>query len=159
VFDVPFSKPELLPIQWGVVIGASLVAALTDVHRRQIPNLLTFPLLACGLLTSFALRGPIGLADGLAACVILALPYVYLFVFANGGAGDAKLMAALGAWLGVFNGLVVLASVALAGVVLAIGWTLIHRRKPVSIPAMPYGVAISIGVCCAATGLWLMRLS
>ena len=36
-------------IQWGVVIGASLVAATFDVAARRIPNRLTGPMLLTGL--------------------------------------------------------------------------------------------------------------
>ena len=35
--------------QWGVVIGASLVAALVDARTFRIPNKLTFPLFGSGL--------------------------------------------------------------------------------------------------------------
>jgi prepilin peptidase CpaA len=106
-------------IQWGAVLGASLVAASTDLRRRRIPNWLTGPLLLSGLVFAFAVGGAGGLLDGLAACVVLALPFVLLFVFAGGGAGDAKLMGAVGAWLGLAQGLVALASVSLCGVALA----------------------------------------
>ena len=41
-------------------------------------------------------------------------------MFAGGGAGDAKLMGAIGAWLGLRQGAVVFVCVAMAGVVLAI---------------------------------------
>ena len=119
-----------VPLQWGVVLGASLAAALFDIRSRRIPNLLTFPVLAAGLIYATVAGGWLGLADALSACILLALPYVYLFLYAGGGAGDAKLMAALGAWLGVVNGLIALASVALAGVVMAIVWAIARRSVP-----------------------------
>jgi Flp pilus assembly protein protease CpaA len=64
----------------------------------------------------------------MAGCLLLALPYILLFVFAGGGAGDAKLMGAVGAWLGLLNSAVVLLSVALAGAVLAVGFALAKKR-------------------------------
>ena len=37
-------------IQWGVVIGASLIAAVLDLRARRIPNLLCGPLFITGLI-------------------------------------------------------------------------------------------------------------
>ncbi len=110
----------MVVFQWGVVICASLVAARSDLRERRIPNALTFPLLAVGLIWASWLGGLSGLAESAGACVLLALPYVLMFMFAGGGAGDAKLMGAIGAWLGLRQGAVVFVCVAAAGVVLAI---------------------------------------
>lgn len=114
--------------QWGVVIGASLVAALGDVRERRIPNALTFPLLIVGLIWAGWFGGWAGLGEGTLACLLLGGPYVLLFVFAGGGAGDAKLMGAIGAWLGVRQGLIVLLCVAVTGGVLAVAKALMQRR-------------------------------
>lgn len=118
----------LPPIQWGAVLGASLVAAVTDIAYRRIGNWLTGPLLVGGLLFSGLIAGWPGLADASCAMVLLALPYVLLFVWAGGGAGDAKLMAALGAWLGLVNGLAVLVAVSMTGILLALLFALARRR-------------------------------
>ncbi|MHC4982323.1 MAG: A24 family peptidase [Planctomycetota bacterium] len=121
-------------VQWGVVIGASLAAAVWDVAKRRIPNILTGPTFVAGL--AFAcLRGQIwGLLDSLSASIMLATPYLLLFLFASGGAGDAKLMGAVGAWLGIINGAVALFSVAFAGIILAVGFA-ISRRLGLKIQA------------------------
>lgn len=170
--------------QWGVVIGASLVSAFGDVRYRRIPNALTFPLLMVGLIWAAWMGGFSGLAGAVGACLLLALPYVFLFVFAGGGAGDAKLMGAIGAWLGLTQAVVVLLCVALAGGILGIAKAIAQKRLKFVLtsvfisfytfvvcvaggrrirPAertgeleMPYGVAICAGVCAAAAiiGLW-----
>lgn len=114
--------------QWGAVIGASLVAALGDVRERRIPNALTFPLLIVGLLWSAWFSGWSGLGEAVLACLLLGGPYVLLFVFAGGGAGDAKLMGAIGAWLGLKQSVVVLLCVAAAGVVMAVVKAVSQRR-------------------------------
>lgn len=115
-------------VQWGAVIGASLAAAVCDVRSGRIPNLLTGPALLAGLTWAVWTGGLGGLADAAAGCTMLAAPYVLLFVFVGGGAGDAKLMGAVGAWLGVVNGMVALCSVLFAGVVLAVGSALAKKR-------------------------------
>ena len=106
--------------QWGVVLGASLAAAIWDLRSRRIPNALTLPLVVTGLLYGLLAGGLSGLGQAAAACVVVALPYILLFVFAGGGAGDAKMMGALGAWLGLAAGAVVLGTVAATGVVLGL---------------------------------------
>ena len=118
--------PSLLP--WTVVVLATLVAACTDVTSRRIPNLLTGPVLLLGLVYAVWMGGVAELGDALAGCALLTLPYALLFVFAHGGAGDAKMMGAVGAWLGVASGTVVLVSVMLSGIVLGLGLVVMRRR-------------------------------
>lgn len=115
---------DLAACQWGAAIGASLAAAACDVASRKIPNLLTGPLFLVGLVWALCAGGLAGIADGLAASILLAAPFVFLFAFAGGGAGDAKLMGALGMWLGVHNGVAVLLAVVLSGLVLAVAFAL-----------------------------------
>lgn len=78
---------ECLPLQWGVVLGASLVAAWTDLAARRIPNRLTIPVFLLGLLWSTARGGPAGLADSLGGAGVMMLPMVLLFLLVGGGAG------------------------------------------------------------------------
>lgn len=114
--------------QWGVVIGASLGGAVMDLRTRRIPNALCGPLLVAGLLWSIWYGGVEGLGKAVAACILLAMPFVLMFLFAGGGAGDAKLMAAIGAWLGLEQGIIVLGCVCVAGGVLGIATAIAKRR-------------------------------
>jgi prepilin peptidase CpaA len=112
-----------LPVlQWGAVLGASLVAAFTDLRSRRIPNVLTGTTLLAGLVGAVWVGGGAGLLDSLASTLLLAAPFILLFAFAHGGAGDAKLMGAIGAWLGIVQGVAVLLSVCLCGMLLAIAY-------------------------------------
>ncbi len=131
MFDWPLWQHELIALQWCVVIGAALIAAITDVQSGRISNRLTGPLWIGGLIWATWVGGPLGLAESAAACVVLALPCVLLVGFAGGGAGDAKLMGAIGAWTGRAGGLIALASVALAGGALALVFALTQRRARV----------------------------
>lgn len=115
-------------LQWGVVCAATLVAAATDLSSRRIPNWLTFPLLGSGLIFAGVQAGSFGLLDSVLACALLAFPFVFLFVFAQGGAGDAKLMGAVGAWLGLINGALALVCVTVAGIMFAIAYAIVCKR-------------------------------
>ena len=106
-------------LQWGAVLGASLAAAISDCRTRRIPNLLTGPLFAAGLAFATFSHGGAGLFESLLSSALVASPFVLLFAIGGGGAGDAKLMGALGAWLGWLNGAFLLLCVSLAGVVFA----------------------------------------
>lgn len=122
------SKESMIVLQWGVVIGASLLAVVADVRNRRIPNALTVPLLVVGLIWATSRGGVSGLAEAALACLLLAVPYVLLFVFAGGGAGDAKMMGAIGTWLGLKQSVIVLLCVASTGLVLALFKAVRERR-------------------------------
>ena len=115
-----YTDQTMVVFQWGVVIGASLLSAVTDVRERRIPNALTFPLFVAGLMWAAWQDGLTGAGEAFGAAILAALPFVLLFLFAGGGAGDAKLMAAIGAWLGLRQGLTALLCVAIAGGTLAL---------------------------------------
>lgn len=106
-------------LQLGVIFLFSLVAAGWDTVSRRIPNILTFPMIVTGLIWSAYSYGITGFLGSLAACIILALPYVLLFVSAGGGGGDVKMMAGIGAWAGLLPGLVFLVAISVSGVVVA----------------------------------------
>ena len=111
---------SVAPVQWGMAAGASLAGAVTDFRTGRIPNYLTVPVFVGALCWAAWTAGLAGLADAVTASLLVSAPYVVLFVVASGGAGDAKLMAAVGAWVGVVNGLVMLVCVAAMGVLMAV---------------------------------------
>jgi Flp pilus assembly protein protease CpaA len=105
-----------------MVFFAALIGAATDLGWRRIPNALTLPLLAGGFCWQSWTGGTWGLADAAVGCCLLALPYLVLFTYFQGGGGDAKLMGGIGAWLGFIQGGIVLSWVAVLGAVLGVGY-------------------------------------
>ncbi|MHC4186644.1 MAG: prepilin peptidase [Planctomycetota bacterium] len=114
--------------QWSILVVAALVAAVIDIRKGLIPNYLTAPLFFSGLIWSAFKGGFLGVGDALAACLVLALPYVLLFLFAGGGAGDAKMMGAIGTWVGLSEGVIVLLFVSVAALFLAL-LTSIYKKQ------------------------------
>jgi prepilin peptidase CpaA len=105
-------------------ILASLVAAVagyTDLRWRRIPNWLTVPGLALGIVLSAVLGGWPGAKSSLLGAGLglgVLLPFVLIRSL---GAGDWKLAGALGAFLGPERLLAVLfASVLIAGIMAAV---------------------------------------
>ncbi len=104
---------------WVAVPAILLVtiAAQADVRTRKIPNRITFPALLLGLATHAALGGPKELVASLAG-IAVALVLIPGWLMRWMGAGDVKLMAALGAWLAWPQaGIALLASLVAGGVI------------------------------------------
>jgi Flp pilus assembly protein protease CpaA len=84
------------------VIGVGLcVAAVTDLWSFKVHNLLTLPLLLSGLLYHLAVHGGPGLTASLQGAAFGLLVLFPFHLMGGIGGGDVKLMAAVGAWLGL----------------------------------------------------------
>ena len=82
----------------ALIIGAA--ACITDLHSRRIPNWLTFGAAATALAFHFADAGQAGAQQAAAGWATGLFMFMPLFLLGGMGAGDVKLLAALGAWLG-----------------------------------------------------------
>ncbi|WP_444633627.1 A24 family peptidase [Cupriavidus oxalaticus] len=152
----------LSPFIGPIAIAIVLTAAAIDLQRRRIPNWLTFGAWLLALPAQVAL---LGFGSGLVAWTLgwLTGLAVFLPLYMLGGmaAGDVKLMAAIGAWLGAAMAF----EIALAAFLLGGVWALAHvywfrsggqvfrniggivrgKAGAPSVGALPYGVAIAAG--------------
>lgn len=128
--------PDAVPAWvWSVAIAAGLIATFTDLRSMRIPNWLTLPLLAAGLAYGGSRGGWDGLGNAALGCAIAGAIFVAAYAIAGGGAGDAKLMMALGAWVGAYPSVVLVLAVTICGAVWAIAVTIYRDGLP-AVPVM-----------------------
>src|SRR5260370_6676067 len=107
-------EPMMPPLPIRVTLSlVVLVAAVTDLQSRRIPNWLTLPALPAGLIAQTVYGdgfwpGLLGALGGFAALFAL-------FAVGAGGAGDVKLFTVVGAFVGIRNLVAVFVLVALIG--------------------------------------------
>lgn len=111
-------------LAWWPTLLAVVVATVSDLATRRIPNWLVFPFLLAGIVVSAATNGWSGLAQSLEG-VLLAAALLGVFYWLGGmGMGDVKLCASVGAWIGPHQLVFALLFMGLAGGVMAFGWAL-----------------------------------
>ena len=104
----------------AAAIFVAVMASVSDVRTARIPNVLTFGAAAAALVYLSGIHGWSGLAgagEGWIVGVLLFLPF---FALGGLGAGDVKLLGAIGAWLGPHEVLWVAMYASLAGGVMAL---------------------------------------
>ena len=84
----------------GLAVAVALVAAICDVRNRRIPNLLTFGAAAIGLIVATLSHGLSGAGMSAGGWLLALCLWLPLYALGGMGAGDVKLMAAIGAFLG-----------------------------------------------------------
>jgi prepilin peptidase CpaA len=150
-------------------------AAVIDGMKLRVPNWLTFHLVIGGLIYAAWGHGVPGFLWGLAGVAVGLATLLPLYAIGGMGAGDVKLMAGVGAWVGpvvtlwafttsaVVGGLMAVAMVAWSGEYIrhwvqmqAIGHEILTVRDPVKLaeaaarrkPTMmllPYGIPLAVG--------------
>jgi len=96
---------DLLMILFGIMLLVGLVAlSWTDIKSYRLPDRLTFPLIGLGLIQGFLVEDLHARLIGTAFGYLVFVTVEYGFKILRGkdglGRGDAKLLAAGGAWCG-----------------------------------------------------------
>ena len=172
---------DWLPAHWTVALVAVLLiwAAWIDGRELRVPNWLTFPMVLCGLLYhtlgSVGVGGGAGFLFGFLGCAAGLATLLPLRNVGGMGAGDVKLMAGMGAWLGWEVTLYAFAFTVIVGAVMAVAMVVwrgdlkkhayqmmliwgewVTIRKPEELAAiarerkprmllLPYGIPICVG--------------
>ncbi len=115
---------------WALTLALTLTGAVLDWRSRRLPNLLTIPGLLLGIAVHTAISGWHGAlfaVEGAGVAMLLLLTPVLMRVL---GAGDWKLMGAVGAFLGPVFVIIVLLGAVLGSGVMAI-FQMIYAQRVV----------------------------
>jgi prepilin peptidase CpaA len=109
------------------LVGLLSTAAWYDVRSYRIPNLLTVPGAALGIALNALLPSGLGLTAGLAGFALALFGLLPLYLLRVWGAGDVKLMAVVGAFLGPVGLLWSLLAAMIAGGLVALAYAAWRR--------------------------------
>jgi len=163
------------PVVVTAVAGVTLIAAIVDLKTRRVPNWLTFGAASMGVAMAASHVDGVGFAgavEGLLVGLLLMLPG---HVIGRTGAGDVKLVAALGTLLGPKAIVMAFLYTAIAGGALAVlvavrrrrlrqtlegtatlvytgGANAVEIEKPSTNNRFAYAPAIAVGALIAAFG-------
>ncbi len=155
----------------SILVLLFLSAAVTDLKWNKIYNRQTYPAMICGLILGFATAGVYGLVIHFLGLVV-GLSLLFVFYLLGGvGAGDVKLLGAIGALKGATFVLYTMFYAGLVGGAMALGiiiwqgnvkrtmknlfyfvrhpFRAQHELDEQNYQYLPYGFAISIGCLCA----------
>lgn len=119
-----------LILTWGL-----LILAFIDFEHKLLPDMITFPLLWCGLIFSIPQTFVSPAAAILGACFaylflyMLVKCYQFFAIVEPMGEGDFKCFALLGAWLGIKALPYILFIAAVAGSIVGMGLYLFNRQN------------------------------
>lgn len=122
---IGFEKEFVYPAAATVV---ALIGACTDIKSRRIPNYLTGPAILAGLLLHASLDGWRGLLTSLAAGLICGIIFLVFYLAGGMGAGDVKLITAVGCIAGLSSIAYLLILTSIAGGVMGIVFALMRGK-------------------------------
>jgi len=106
----------------------AFAGAAFDIRSRRVPNFLTLPGICCGLLLHFVFGGWAQLGTSALAGLICFSIFLIFWLAGGMGAGDVKLIAAVGCLAGLPNIGNVLVTTALAGGLMAVVLAILRGR-------------------------------
>ena len=105
-----------------------VIAAIIDLRVQKIPNLLTFPTMILGLIYYSITTGWNGLLFSIEGLVLGIAIFIIPYLMGGMGAGDAKLMGAIGAIIGPKGVLLASLFTAIAGGIYALTILLLNHK-------------------------------
>lgn len=128
----------------ALLLAALVLACVIDQRERRIPNWLSVGLLSIGLLWNSlgpvgaslfddAYAGAIGLRSALIGATLVFVVFIPMYALRLFGAGDVKLLTAVGAWLGPWQAVSLMLMVLLCGGALSVARMTNARRRAVTI--------------------------
>ena len=108
------------------VLVVAAIACVWDVRTRRIPNVLTFGAAAAALIFQVATGGATGAISSVGGWLVGVSALLAAYMLGGMGAGDVKLLGALGAWLGPREALWLALYTGIAGGLIALLWAMAH---------------------------------
>jgi prepilin peptidase CpaA len=161
---------EIIPL--SILIVILIITTIYDIKFHRIPNWLTFPTMAAGIGYHTYMKGIQGLLFSIEGLFLGLALFIVFYLTAGMGAGDIKLMGAVGGLIGYKGVFMAFLGTALVGGIYALILLTLHghlketikrygailkvsiftRRfayfppeKKEKMPVMAYGVAIAFG--------------
>jgi len=167
----------MLSIAWLIFAALMLVAAVFDVATYRIPNLLVLVVLLVFAALAIIHSDEVAWLNHAGAFILVLGAGLFLYSIGQMGAGDAKLLAAVALWSGVYAGPGVYPIIALlfwvslcglAGMLMILVLRHLAPRfsEPTSLPrvlqkkqGIPYGIGIGPGAIIASLSFppWLWQ--
>ena len=155
----------------AAVFAFTVSCLVMDVRTGRIPNWLTVPAFALGLLTHLGIAGWAGLKFSLLGFATGFGLLLVLMLIGGGGAGDVKMIGALRAWLGWELTVAVFIASAVVNVFILAGQTIDlqirkggkaarnggRRKKQTTslfFQRLPYGVYVSLAAWAVLAYAW-----
>jgi len=123
-----FLKPDYMQLLVAVVVPATFLASWIDYKERRVPNWLNASLALAGFAAQTAYFGWSGLLAAVGGFALGLAVLIVPWAMHGMGAGDVKLMAAIGAWFGPALCLAAFVAGALVGGVVAVIMITIQRK-------------------------------
>jgi prepilin peptidase CpaA len=124
------------PVLVSAVGASGVAAAIVDLRTRRVPNWLTLGVAGLGVTLAITQIGTMSLGAALAGGLVGLAVMLPGHLIGRTGAGDVKLLAALGTLMGPKLTLIAFVYTALAGGVLAVIVALQRRRLQASVERM-----------------------
>ena len=150
-----------------LVFGVALIVLFAiDLEHHLLPNAITLPGIAVGLLFSFFaepgwLSSSIGIALGAGVLYLIAEVYYRVRHEEGLGMGDVKMLAMVGAFLGIRGALLTIVLGAVAGSIVGVVFIKATGKDPANYP-LPFGSFLGAAALVAAIEgqsmmAWYMR--